>query len=216
MSLDLARLVDPGHTAVVVFEMQRGVVGDLHRMPEMGAEAARTGVIATTAALVRAARAAKIRVIHSIVEWRPDRAGTIVSSPLLAFMTKYDDHVLAGTPTAQIVPELGPAPDDFVSSRASGVSPFTATNLDHLLRSERATTVVGAGAGLTMGILGLTIEAVGLGYSVVVPADAVVDADPEYAALVWAKTLRLLATRTTVPALCDAWTSSDQNAGQTL
>ena len=136
-------------------------------------------------------------MIHSIVEWRPDRAGMIVSSPLLAIMTKYDDHVLAGGPTAEIVPELGPEPEDIVSSRASGVSPFTATNLDHLLRSERATTVVAAGAGLTMGILGLAIEAVGLGYSVVVPEDAVVDVDPEYASLVWAKTLRLIVTRTT-------------------
>jgi nicotinamidase-related amidase len=161
--------------------------------------------------LVRAARAAKIRVIHSIVEWRPDRAGMIVSSPLLAIMTKYDDHVLAGAPSAEIVPELGPEPEDLVSSRTSGVSPFTATNLDHLLRSERATTVVAVGAGLTMGILGLAIEAVGLGYSVVVPEDAVVDVDPEYASAVWDKTLRLLVTRTTVAALRDAW-----NETQTL
>jgi nicotinamidase-related amidase len=205
MPVDLAQLVDPDHTAIVVFEMQRGVVGDLHRMPEMGVEVERSGVIANTADLVRAARAARIRVIHSIVDWRSDRAAMIVSSPLLAIMTKYDDHVLAGAPTAEIVPELGPEPEDIVSSRASGVSPFTATNLDHLLRSERATTVVAAGAGLTMGILGLAIEAIGLGYSVVVPDDAVVDVDPDYASLVWAKTLRLLVTRTTVSALRNVW-----------
>ena len=208
MPVDLVRLVQPEHTAVVVFEMQRGIVGDLHRMPELGAEAALSSVVANTTELVRAARSARIRVIHSIVEWRPDRAGMIVSSPLLAIMTKYDDHVLAGGPTAEIVPELGPEPEDMVEPRASGVSPFTATNLDHLLRSERATTVVAAGAGLTMGILGLAIEAVGLGYSVVVPEDAVVDVDPEYASLVWAKTLRLLVTRTTVAALRDAWNAN--------
>jgi nicotinamidase-related amidase len=207
MPVDLAHLVEPEHTAVVVFEMQRGVVGDLHRMPAMGAEVARTGVIPRTAELLDAARAAEIRVIHSIVEWRPDRAGMMVSSPLLAIMTKYDDHVLAGAPTAEIVPELGPEPADLVTVRASGVSPFTATNLDHLLRSADATTVVAVGAGLTLGIVGLAIEAVGLGYSVVVPDDAVVDVDPEYAAMVWTKTLQLLVTRTTVGAVRRAWAS---------
>jgi nicotinamidase-related amidase len=188
--------------------MQRGVVGDLHRMPEMGGEVERSGVIANTAKLLRAARAARIRVIHSIVEWRPDRAGMIVSSPLLAIMTKYDDHVLAGAPTAEIVPELGPEPEDLVSSRASGVAPFTATNLDHLLRSERATTVAGPASPWASSVRDRGRRPRVL---VVVPEDAVVDVDPEYASVVWAKTLRLLVTRTTVSALRDAW-----NADQTL
>jgi nicotinamidase-related amidase len=204
MAVDLAALVDPATTAVVVFEMQRGVVGDRYRMPALGSEVARTHVIDHVAALLGAARAAGVAVVHAVVEWRPDRGGTIVSSPLLAAMTRYDDHVLAGAPTAEIVPDVFD-PRDLVSVRTSGVAPFTATNLDHLLRSVGTRTVVAVGAGLSLGILGLAIEATGLGYSVVVPDDAVVDVDPEYAALVWEKSLRLLATRTTVGALREIW-----------
>jgi nicotinamidase-related amidase len=206
--VDLPVLVAPEHSALVVFEMQRGVVGDLHRMPELGRAVAESGIVPRLGGLVDAARGAGVRVIHAIVEWRPDRAGMIVSSPLLAIMTKHADHVLAGSPTAEIVPELGPDPADLVCSRASGVSPFTATNLDHLLRAEGASTVVAVGAGLTLGMLGLAIEAVGLGYSVVIPADGVVDVDPEYAALMWDKTFPLLVTRTTVAALEEIWCAS--------
>ena len=35
MPLDLAKLVDPAHTALVTQECQRGVIGDLSQLPEL-------------------------------------------------------------------------------------------------------------------------------------------------------------------------------------
>jgi nicotinamidase-related amidase len=205
MPTDLTDLVAPAHTGLVLFELQRGVVGDLCAMPALDAKTVDLDLLPRLAALADAARGAGVRVVHCVVEWRADRAGTIVSSPLLGAMTKRPDHVLAGSPSAEIVPELAPRAEDLISVRTSGVSPFTATTLDHLLRSERVSTVVAAGAGLTVGLLGLTIEAVGLGYSVVIPSDGYLDADPEYARLVWDKTLRLLVAPATTAELLEAW-----------
>lgn len=205
MPPELSTLAAPEHTGLVLFEMQRGVVGDLRAMPALDAGAVDPGLLPRLGRLADAARGVGIRVVHCVVEWRADRAGTIVSSPLLGAMAKRPDHVLAGTPSAEIVPELAPRPEDLVSTRTSGVSPFTATTLDHLLRADGVSTVVAAGAGLTIGLLGLAVEAVGLGYSVVMPADGYIDADPDFARQVWDRTMRLLVTPATIPGLIDVW-----------
>ncbi len=49
------------------------------------------------------------------------------------------------------------------------MSPFTGTSLDTWLRSLGVETVVATGVSVNLGVLGLAIEAVNLGYRVVVP-----------------------------------------------
>ena len=50
------------------------------------------------------------------------------------------------------------------------------------------------GVSVNLGVLGLVIEAVNLGYQVVVAADAVCGVPAEYAELVLAETISLVAT----------------------
>ena len=57
-----------------------------------------------------------------------------------------------------------------------------------------------------MGILGATMEAVDLGYRVVVPVDGVAGVPADYAADVIRYSLRHLATLTTVDEVVAAWT----------
>ena len=115
--------------------------------------------------------------------------------------------MLAGTPPAELVPELGPEPTDLVSSRLSGVSPFSGTELDTWLRNLGVRTVVATGMSVNVGVLGLVIEAVNLGYQVVVPRDGVAGIPEAYADLVLDNTFPLLATLTTVNFLLEAWSS---------
>jgi nicotinamidase-related amidase len=205
--IDLVDLTRPAHTAVLTMEIQRGVVGDLSAYPELADAATRVGVIPNTARLLSSARKRGVPVVHCTAEFRSDRAGTAVNCQLIAAALRNPDHMLAGTPPAELVPELGPEPADLVSSRLSGVSPFSGTELDTWLRNLGIRTVVATGMSVNIGVLGLVIEAVNLGYQVVVPRDAVAGIPEVYADLALSNTFPLLCTLTTVDFLLEAWSS---------
>jgi nicotinamidase-related amidase len=144
-------------------------------------------------------------VVHCTAEFRADRAGSTVNCQLIAAMVRNPDHLLEGTPSTELVAGLGPEPGDLVSRRLHGVSPFTGTSLDTWLRSLHVHTVVATGVSTNLGVLGLAIEAVNLGYTVVVPGDAVAGIPREYSEAVLDNTFPLIATVTTVDALLEAW-----------
>lgn len=194
MPVTLAELVGGGRAAVLTMEIQRGVVGDLSSFPELAAAAQDLGVIDNTARLLAAARAAGVPVVHCTAGFRSDRRGSPANAPLIAAMLRRPEHLVDGTAAVELVPELGPAPDDVVSHRGHGVSPFTGTSLDSILRALGVTTVVATGVSLNLGIVGLVIEAVNLGYRVVVATDAVCGVPADYAAEVTRHTLALVAT----------------------
>jgi nicotinamidase-related amidase len=203
--VDLAALVAPEHTAVLTMEMQRGVVGDLSPIPDLADEVERGGVVKRAAELLAAARAHGVRVVHCTAEFRADRAGSAANCPMLAVMARQPGHLLVGSDAARVVDALGPEPDDLVSSRLHGISPFTGTALDATLRNLGVTTVVATGVSVNLGVLGLAIEAVNLGYRVVVATDAVAGVPRDYADMVMANTIALLATRATVADIVHAW-----------
>jgi nicotinamidase-related amidase len=198
-------LTTPGRCAVLVMELQRGVVGDLASMPALAKTVQEAGVIPATARVLHAARAAGARVIHCHAAFRRDRAGTPRNVPLVQGLLRNPDHMVVGEPTVESVPELGPDPRDLVSQRFHGMSPFAATELDAFLRAEGASTVIATGVSLNVGIIGLTIEAVNHGYHVVIPRDCVVGYPIEYGEAVLANTLSRLAHFTTSEELAAAW-----------
>ena len=205
MPIDLVDMVAPRHTAMLTMEMQRGIVGDLAALPELAAEVASQGVIANAARLAAAARGAGVRVVHCTAEFRADRAGSAANSPMLAVMMRSPGHLEVGSPPAEIVGELGPDPSDIVSSRRHGISPFTGTDLDATLRNLGVGTIVATGVSLNLGVLGLAVEAVNLGYRVAVVTDAVAGVPRDYGRAVMANTVALLATRVSVDDLIAAW-----------
>jgi nicotinamidase-related amidase len=193
MPVTLAELVGERRAAVLTMELQRGVVGDLSSFPELATAAHDAGVIANTARLLAAARAAGVPVVHCTAGFRADRRGSATNSPLISAMLRRPRHLVDGTPAVELVPELGPSPDDLVSHRGHGVSPFGGTDLDPMLRALGVSTVVATGVSLNLGIVGLAIEAVNLGYRVVVATDAVCGVPADYADAVTRHTLALVA-----------------------
>jgi nicotinamidase-related amidase len=146
-----------------------------------------------------------VPVVHCTAEFRSDRAGTTVNCQLVAAVLRNPEHLLAGSAAVEIIAELGPEPSDLVSARLHGVSPFTGTSLDTWLRNLGVRTVVATGVSVNLGVLGLAIEAVNLGYGVVVPRDAVAGLPQEYADAVLDNTFPLISTVTTVDSLIEAW-----------
>jgi nicotinamidase-related amidase len=119
-------------------------------------------------------------------------------------MLRRPGHLLEGTEAVDLVPELGPEPGDLISARRHGVSPFTGTDLDATLRNLGVRTVVATGVSLNLGIVGLAIEAVNLGYQVVVATDAVAGIPADYADAVLRHTLGLVATLATTDEIARA------------
>lgn len=205
MPVDLAALAAPSQTAVLTMELQRGVVGDLSAVPELAAAVTASGLVGKVAGLLGAARGSGVRVVHCLAEFRADRAGSAANSPMLSAMLRQPNHLVAGTPAVELLPEFGPEPSDLLSPRSHGLSPFTATSLDITLRNLGVRTVVAAGVSVNLGIVGLALEAVNLGYQVVLPTDCVTGVPASYADDVVRYTLSLLATRTTAAELAAVW-----------
>jgi nicotinamidase-related amidase len=210
--VDLAALVAPDRSAVLTMEIQRGVVGDLTAFPQLADAATRVGVVPNTARLLHAARRLGVPVIHCTAEFRADRAGSVVNCQLIAAMVRNPEHLLAGTPPAELIHELGPEPSDMVCSRLHGVSPFSGTSLDAWLRSLGVQTVVATGVSVNLGVLGLAIEACNLGYQVVVPRDTVAGLPDEYADAVLDNTFPLITTLTTTDDLLAPWEPVDRTS----
>jgi nicotinamidase-related amidase len=205
MPIALSDLIGAGRAAVVTMELQRGVVGDLSSFPALADEVNRVGVVAHTARLLAAARGGGLPVVHCTAGFRADRLGSPSNAPLITAVLRRPEHLLEETSAVELIPELGAEPIDLVSHRRHGVSPFIGTTLDPTLRALGVSTVVVCGVSLNLGIIGLTVEAVNLGYHVVLATDAVAGIPSDYAADVLRHTLGLVASLATVDEIIGAF-----------
>ena len=200
-----APLPPPDGCAVVTMELQRGVVGDLASMPALVDAAEQRSTLAGCGRLVAGARTAGVPVVHARVHWAADRRGTPLNTPLTAALARRPEQMLEGTPAVDLVPELGDTAGDLESLRRHGLTPFTDTDLDPILRSLGVHTVVAVGVSLNVGVLGLCLGASDRGYRVIVPTDAVVGVPVEYGDAVVANSVAMVATLTTVDELLATW-----------
>ncbi len=204
MALDLGELVAPAHTALVIQECQRGVVGDLSALPDLAA-AAQGGVLGNVSKLAEAARNAGVAVIHCTAQRRPDGRGANRNARLFQYMAKSKTSLHPGSPAAEIVPEIRVAESDLVLPRLHGLSPFQGTELDSILRNCGVRTVVGVGVSVNVAITNLTFDAVNAAYQVVIPRDAVAGFPAEYVEAVFENTLGAVATLVTAAELLAVW-----------
>lgn len=200
---ELADLAAPGHTAIVTQECQGAVVG-----PDAGlavlAEEARRVALPNIVRLLPAARAAGVRVVHCLVQRRPDGLGSNHNAKIFS-IGRGGVNIGPGTPGATLLPELGPEPSDLTLTRWHGVGPMGGTDLDAVLRNLGVSTIVVVGVSLNIAIPNVVMDAVNAAYRVIVPKDAVAGVPAEYGAAVIANTLSLLATITTTDDLLEAW-----------
>lgn len=203
-----AEIIDPTHTAVLTMELQRGVTGDLAAMKALAEEIKAAGVIDNVRRLCAASRSSGGRVVHCTAAFRPDMQGAALNCRILAAAVKLNQgRINLGEPGADVMPELDPQPSDIILQRLHGMTPFTASPLDQMLRNMGVTTVVATGNSVNIGVVGMCISAVDLGYQVVVPRDAVAGVPQSYAEAVIDNTISMLATVTTTDEIISMWGS---------
>lgn len=205
MPIDLSALVAPGHTALVLQEVQNGTVGEPSALPVLAAEAAKVDLVAHCAELARGARAAGIPVVHCTAHTRDDGRGANHNARLFMGVLKSPVSLSPGSPAVQPPDEIAVDPSDLVLPRYHGVGPMSGTELDPILRNLGVTTIVGVGVSLNIGMQNFAFDAVNLGYQFVMPRDAVAGVPAEYGAQVLENTLSLVATLTTTDEVVAAW-----------
>ena len=206
MTADLAELAAPGHTAIVTQECQGAVMGPNAGLAVL-AEEARREALPNIVRLLPAARSVGVRVVHCLVQRRPDGLGANHNARIFAGGRVHVD-ITPGSEGAALLPELGPEPTDIVLTRWHGVGPMGGTDLDPILRNVGVSTIVAVGVSLNVAIPNLVMDAVNAAYRVVLPRDAVAGFPTDYANAVIEYTLSLLATVTTTDDLLRAWTKS--------
>lgn len=195
----------PSETVLLTVECQRGVIGPDSALPELAAAARTSGALGRVARLVAAAHAADIQVVHALAERRPDGRGAGRNAPLLRAAERLPVRQLAGSTAVRVADPIPVGDADLVVRRLHGLSPLAGTGLDALLRNLGCRTLVITGVSANVAIPNAAFDAVNLGYTAVVPTDAIAGVPADYTAAMIRHTLALVATLTTTEELLREW-----------
>ena len=169
--------LDPTRTAVIAVHLQKDVVNaDGAFGGFFAAQAVERDVVGVNSTLLDAARRAGSTVVYTRVAWQPGLADLIVNSPILQIVQQ-SGCLVEGSDKAQILDELTPQDSDLVVTHQR-VGGFSASQLDHLLRSRGVDTVLFTGVATNFSVEGTARQASDLGYRTIIVADACSAADP--------------------------------------
>ncbi|MFD7383767.1 cysteine hydrolase [Streptomyces anulatus] len=201
----LTELLDPATTVLLTVECQQGVVGPDSALPELAAAARSSGALANVARLVAAAHERGVQVMHAVAESRPDGRGGNHNARLFRAAARLPVQQHTGSTAVRVAPPIEVADEDLVVRRLHGLSPLAGTDVDPLLRNLGCRVLVVTGVSANIAVPNAVFDAVNLGYTVVVPADAIAGVPADYTPAMVRNTLALVATVTTTDAVLSGW-----------
>ncbi|ARH89936.1 cysteine hydrolase [Streptomyces sp. MOE7] len=201
----LAEQLDPASTVLLTVECQRGVVGPDSALPELAAVARASGALTNIARLVAAAHDAGVQVLHAVAERRPDGRGASRNARLFKAAERLPVQQITGSTAVRVADPIPVSRDDLVVRRLHGLSPIAGTDVDALLRNFGCRTLVVTGVSANVAIPNAVFDAVNLGYTAVVPADAIAGVPADYTPAMVRNTLALVATVTTTADVLTSW-----------
>ncbi|MCQ8772006.1 cysteine hydrolase [Streptomyces telluris] len=206
-----AERLDPATTVLLTVECQRGVVGPDGALPELAAAARASGALVNIARLVAGAHDAGVQVVHAVAERRPDGRGASRNARLFRAAERLPVQQLTGTRAVRVADPIPVGDADLVVRRLHGLSPLAGTGVDALLRNLGCRTLVVTGVSANVAVPNTVFDAVNLGYTAVVPADAIAGVPADYTAAMVSHTLALVATVTTAEAVLRGWRSTPRS-----
>lgn len=201
----------PSRTALIVYDMQVGVLGQIATAQE---------VTVRVIELLEAARHAGIRVVFTRHMSLPRELMGVFQFRMamvwqrVASVDEVQPWFLRDSPGFQLVPEMGPLPSEAIVDKIT-MSAFEGTPLDIALRDCGITTFIIAGVAMEIGIEPTVRHGADLGYIPVVVTDACGAGHPEAANRSLAS-LRFAgdALFTTTQNLCDLLRGADESVGR--
>ncbi|MEU5434454.1 cysteine hydrolase [Streptomyces sp. NPDC020719] len=201
----LAEQLDPATTVLMTVECQRGVVGADSALPELAKAARSSGALFNIARLVAVAHETGVQVLHAVAERRPDGRGASRNARLFRAAERLPVQQHSGSTAVRIVEGIDVADEDIVVRRLHGLSPIAGTDVDALLRNLGCRTLVVTGVSANVAIPNAVFDAVNLGYTAVVAADAIAGVPAEYTPAMIRNTLALVATVATTDEIVASW-----------
>jgi nicotinamidase-related amidase len=200
--LDLKPFLDPATTAVIALEVQQNILLPANALiPGIAANAEATGLVPRLSNLYATARRVGAQMIFVFDKRREDGLGGANNLMVVRAMADGAKRMSHGPNIAELEPE----PQDVVINREHGMTGFFTTPLDTYLRNLGRTTVVLTGASANIAVNGTAIEAMNLGYRVIVLSDGIAGDPPEYVEQLLRYTIRNVAMVAPVQAVLDAW-----------
>ncbi|MER5559880.1 isochorismatase family protein [Streptomyces sp. NPDC002506] len=190
----LAEQLDPATTVLMTVECQQGVVGPDSALPELAKQARESGVLNNVARLVAGAHRAGVQVLHAVAERRPDGRGASRNARLFRAAERLPVQQYSGSRAVRIAEPIEVADEDLVVRRLHGLSPVSGTDVDPLLRNLGCRTLIVTGVSANVAIPNAVFDAVNLGYTAVVAADAIAGVPADYTPAMIRHTLALVAT----------------------
>ncbi|MCX4552396.1 cysteine hydrolase [Streptomyces sp. NBC_01387] len=201
----LAQQLDPDTAVLLTVECQEGVVGRDSALPELAEEARASGALANVARLVARAHETGVQVMHAVAERRPDGRGANRNARLFKAAGRLPVQQHTGTKAVRVAEPVAVADEDLVVRRLHGLSPLAGTDVDALLRNLGCRTLIVTGVSANVAIPNAVFDAVNLGYTVVVPADAIAGVPADYTPAMIRNTLALVATVTSTEDVLASW-----------
>ncbi|HWM56890.1 MAG TPA: isochorismatase family cysteine hydrolase [Pseudonocardia sp.] len=159
---------DPQRMALLVYDMQVGVLGQIDRGPE---------IIERVLQVIDAARTGGYRIIYLRHMFLPkEMAGVSALRTLMAWqrvqtVAEVQPMLLSGSPGFELVPELDPRPEELVLDKVT-MSAFAGTPLDIVLRDCGMDSYAIVGVATEIGIEPTVRHSLDLGYLPVLVTDA--------------------------------------------
>ncbi|MEU0086410.1 cysteine hydrolase [Streptomyces sp. NPDC006274] len=192
-------------TVLLTVECQQGVVGKDSALPELAAQAGASGALRNVARLVGAAHEAGVQVLHAVAERRPDGRGSNRNARLFRAAERLPVQQHTGSAAVRVAPPIEVAPEDLVVGRLHGLSPLAGTGVDPILRNLGCRTLVVTGVSANVAVPAAVFDAVNLGYTAVVVADAIAGVPAEYTPAMIRNTLSLVAGIATTDEVVSCW-----------
>jgi nicotinamidase-related amidase len=201
MPFDPTPHLAPAKCALILFELQERIIGAGGPFKGLLDDIAEKRMLPKLAQLLAAARAQGVLVVYCNMAFRPDGLG--------APITPRGENSPRGAPgpgvASPVVAPLTPLASEVVLDRIQGMSCFTGTPLQAVLRARKIETLILTGVSLNIGIPASAVEALGNGYRVVVARDGAAGDPPSYARDVLKNTLNNLAYLTTCADIARTW-----------
>lgn len=168
--LSLKEIVDPGHTALVVWDTQEGLVDSIFNRKEF---------LASLKPFIDAARKNRIPVLYTKITFPPDG----YESPWRTFMLmkRYGIDSIEKIPkflTSEIQAEIGPVGDEPVIAKPTP-SIFIGTNFEYMMRNRGINTILFTGIATEIGIDSSARDCSNRGFYTIVVQDCVSSSDKE-------------------------------------